>query len=112
MTKFICFLLACFIAMTFVLVGCGPQKEESSQAAITAAKAMETAREKVDYLIGQAKAFYNSKDFQETIDITQYILRYLDRDSQAAKALLEKAKDALTSAAKGAVSDVRERMRF
>jgi len=112
MTRLMCFMLACFIAMTFVLVGCGPQKEESSAAAITAAKAMETAQEKVNYLMGQAKAFYNSKDFQGTVDIAQYVLRYLDKDSQAAKTLLEKAKEALASAAKAAASDVKKKMGF
>ena len=89
------------------LLGCASQKAESSNEAISIAGAMETAKEKYDYLIGQAKAFYNSEDFQGAIDIAKYILQYLDKDSQSAKDLIEKAKAALEAKAKSAVEDVK-----
>jgi len=100
------FLLGLFAGL--LLVGCAQQKAASSKEAIETAKAMETAEQKAAYLIQQAKAFYNSKDFQESVNIAQYILRYVDKDSQAAKDLLDKAKEALASAAKGAVEDVKK----
>ena len=96
--------LGLFLSLS--LVGCGQKKATSSNEAIETAKSMETTEQKVDYLTKQAKAFYNSKEFQGAVDIAQYILRYLDKDSQAAKDLLEKAKSQLTGAAKGAMEDV------
>ena len=80
------------LAVSLTLVGCGTQKAESSQAAIAESKTMQTTQEKVNYLVSQAQAFYSSKDFQQAVDIAQYVLSYLDKDSAAAKSILEKAK--------------------
>jgi len=91
-----------------VLTGCGVKKAESSREAISVAKTIETTEQKVNYLVGQAKSFYNSKEFQGAVDIAQYILRYLDRDSQQAKDLLQEAKEALTSKVRGAVEDAKK----
>lgn len=110
MKKGLCMLMVLGLVLSFTMVGCGPKKAESSSAAIETAKAMQTTEERVDYLVGQAKAFYSSKDFQDAIDTAQYILSYLDKDSQAAKDLLEKAKKALTEAAEGAVEDVKNKI--
>jgi outer membrane PBP1 activator LpoA protein len=90
------------------LVGCAQQKAASSGEAIEASKSMETVEQKVDYLVGQAKVFYNSKDFQQAVDVAQYILRSLDKDSQEAKNLLEKAKEALVAKAQEAVGTATE----
>ena len=97
------------LAVTVGMVGCGP-KSSSSQEAIETAKTMETVEEKVNFLMGEANAFYNSKEFQQAIDIAQYILRYVDNDSQEAKNLIEKAKKALADAAQGAVEDVKSKL--
>lgn len=88
-----------------VLTGCGAKKAASGKEAIDTAKTMETVEQKVNYLMGQAKAFYNSKEFQDAIDAAQYVLRYLDKDSQAAKDLIEKAKNELAEKAKAAAKD-------
>jgi hypothetical protein len=96
------------IVGSLVLVGCGPAKVESSQAAIQKANTMQTVQEKTDYLIGQAKVFYNSQDFQGAIDIAQNVLRYLDKDSQEALSLIEKAKADLTAQAKKAAEDLKK----
>jgi len=102
------------IIFILALIGCAQKKAESSQSAIETAKSMDSVEQKVDYLIGQAKAFYNSNEFQQSVDIAQYILRYLDKDSQEAESLLEKAKQALVSKAKQvagtAVEDVKEKL--
>ena len=95
---------------SLILVGCAQEKAASSREAIELAKAMETVQPKADYLIKQARAFYNSKEFQQSIDIAQYILRAVDKDSQAAKDLLEKAKQALTQAAQGVVGGVTQKL--
>ncbi len=95
------------LAVSFALAGCGPQKSGSSTEAINTSKAMETVKEKTDYLISQAKAFHNSKDFQGAIDIAQHVLSTLDKDSAAAKDLLAKAKSALEAKAKSAAEDVK-----
>ena len=100
-------IIGCII-LSFATAGCGAQKAESPRAAIDAAKTMQTAQEKTDYLITQAKAFYNSKDFQGAVDIAQHILRYLDKDSQAAKDLLMKAKDQLTAQAQGMLDQAKK----
>lgn len=94
------------LALSFVVLGCSQKKAASSKEAIDAAKVMQTVQQKTDYLIGQAKAFYNSKDFQSAVDLAQYVLAYVDKDSQEAKNLLEKAKQALTAKAEEAVNKV------
>lgn len=100
MKKGLVLMLTVCVALGLVVTGCGEKKAESSSEAIEVAKAMETTEEKVDYLVGQAKAFYGSKEFQDVVGAAQYILRYLDKDSQEAQNLLEKARDQLTAAAK------------
>jgi len=98
------------IILGVLFAGCAQEKATSSKEAIDTAKSMETAEQKADYLIKQAKAFYDSKEFQQAVDIAQYVLRYVDKDSQEAKNLLEKAKEALAQAAKGAVEDVKQKL--
>jgi len=103
-------MLALGLVFSLTLTGCGTKKAESSKEAIQTAKAMETTEEKVDYLIGQAKAFYNSKEFQNAVDAAQYVLRYLDRDSQEARKLLDDAKAALKAEARKAVEDAKKKL--
>ena len=98
----------CTLVLGLVFAGCGEKKAASSNEAIEASKSMETVQQKVDYLVGQAEVFYNSKEFQGTVDIAQYILRYLDKDSQEATSLLERAKQALVAKAQEAVGTAAE----
>lgn len=98
------------LSLSLLLAGCAQERAASSKEAIETAKTLETVQQKADYLISQAKAFYNSNEFQQAVDIAQHILRYVDRDSQEAKNLLEKARAALASAAKGAVEDVKQQL--
>jgi len=62
-------------------------------------KVLSGTAEKVSFLLAKANEFYNSEQFQKAIDAAQYVLQYLDADSQEAKDLLAKAKDALVAAA-------------
>ncbi len=107
MKKTLAVIISLVLLTSIALVGCGPKKEASSQDAITKAQAMATVKEKVDYLAAQAQSFYNSKDFQNVIDVAQYILGSLDKDSQAAKDLITKAKNALAAEAQKAVNKVK-----
>ena len=108
MSRLISVSIVALIGLGLVLAGCGgAEKAESSRSAISEAKTMQTTQEKVDYLVGQAKAFYNSDDFQGAIDIAQYVLRYLDKDSSAAKDLLEKAKTQLQQHAKSVMDQAK-----
>jgi len=92
------------------LIGCGAPKEASSRDAINKAKVMATAQEKVDYLVGQTKAFINSKEYTQAISTAQYILSSVDRNSQEARSLLEKAKSDLSAQAKSAAKDVKKQL--
>ena len=103
-------LCVCFIAGVMV-AGCGPKKASSSTQAIDTAKAMETVEAQKNYLIEQAKAFYNSDQFQEAVDVAQYVLTYLDKESQQAKDLLEKAKADLVAQAKKKVDEAAASMK-
>lgn len=91
------------LALGLFFCGC-TRRAESSQEAIETAQAMETVEEQVDYLVNQAKAFYNSEEFQQAVNIAQHILRHLDRDSQEARSLLDEAREALATQAKEAIS--------
>jgi uncharacterized protein YpiB (UPF0302 family) len=108
MKKGIMTVMAICLAAGLTLAGCGAGKAGSSQEAIANTKTMDTAQAKADYLIGQAKAFYASEDFQNAVNAAQYVLQYLDKDSQAAKSLLEKAKTDLAAQAKKAAADLQK----
>jgi hypothetical protein len=92
------------------LAGCGAKKEASSQAAIENTKTMASVDEKVNYLVGQTKAFINSKEFDQAVATASYILRNLDGNSQEAKNLLEKAKNEMTAQAKKGMEDVKKQL--
>ena len=103
------FLLITVVCLVLVwgLTGCG-KKAASGSEAIEASKTMQTVEQKVSYLVGQAQTLYNSKEFQEAVNLAQYVLTYLDKESQQAKDLLEKAKQALVAKAKEAVGSAAE----
>ena len=77
----------------------------SANDAIKIAQSLKTVQEKADYLMKQAEVFYNSKEFQQAIQTAQYVLSNLDKNSQPAKSLIEKAKAQLQAAAQKAVGD-------
>ena len=99
-------LIVC-LALGLALIGCGTKKAASSQQAIEVSKTLQTAQAKVDYLLQQAQAFYNSKNFQESVNVAQYVLNYLDRNSQEAKNLLEKAKSELAALAQKKLDELK-----
>lgn len=104
---FLCAFVFCLI-LTFALPGYGAKKAASGQEAIEQSITLATAQKKAAYLIQQAKAFYNLKDFQGTIAIAQYILTNVDKASQEAKNLLQKAKDTLEAIARQNADKLKE----
>jgi hypothetical protein len=105
MKKSLLSIMALCLAVSIALVGCGAPKADSSRDAINNAKTMKTVEEQTQYLVGQAKAFINTDEFQNAIDVLQYVLSSLDRDNPEAKALLQKAKDELAAQAKSAAKN-------
>ena len=105
-------LLGIVICLSFgVLLGVGcTKKSGSASEAIQNSQSLKTVQEKADYLMKQAQAFYNSQEFQQAIQTAQYVLSNLDKNSQAAKDLIEKAKAQLQAAAQKAVGDVSNKL--
>lgn len=96
----------------FIAFGCSAQeKAVSVKDAIETAKTIAAVGEKSSYLIDQAKVFYSSEDFQSAVELAQYVLQNVDKDSKDAKALLEKAKQALSAKAKEAVDATADSMK-
>jgi len=95
-----------FFAVLFS--GCAQQPTAAgSKEAIDIASGMQTMQEKAAFLMKEAQAFYSSDKFQDAIDTAQYVLRYVDKDSQAAKDLIEKAKQELMKAAESKMDEMK-----
>ncbi|MDD5019986.1 MAG: hypothetical protein PHH75_00295 [Candidatus Omnitrophica bacterium] len=97
------------VIASFIAAGCA-KKAASSSEAISQAETMQTADQKVDYLVGQANAFLNSKEYDEAIKTAKYVLANLDKDSQEAQGIIEKAKNMLSAEAKGMMDDMKKTM--
>ena len=110
MRKLAILALAFCLSCGLVLLGCTANKTASSNEAIEVSKTMQTVQQKVDYLVGQAKAFYGSKQFQEAVNISQYVLAYLDKNSLEAKNLLEKAKSELAALAQQKAQELKSKI--
>ena len=108
MKKNVVLAIVAVLCVGVALIGCGAKKEASGSAAIQKSQAMATVQQKVDYLAGQAKAFINSKDYDQAVSVAQYILTNLDSNSKEARSLLEKAKSELTAQAKAKLEDVKK----
>jgi hypothetical protein len=94
------------ILLSLLIAGCGTEKARSSQEAIDNARSIQNVVERADYLISQAKAFYNAKDFKNTVDISIYVIQYLDSKSRAAHDLLERSNSALKAQSRLQATDV------
>ena len=110
MKKLIPVLCVCAVAVAFIS-GCGAKKEESSKAAIEKSKSLATVEEQVNYLESQANAFYKSKEYQEAINITQYVINNLDKEANDAKELLEKSTEGLKKDAENVAKDVTNKIK-
>lgn len=103
---------AVLLCICAVLIGCGAPKESSSSAAIEKSQTLAGVQQKIDYLAGQAKAFINSKQYDQAVLTAQYILSNLDSNSQVASSLLEQAKNALAVQAKARLDEAKKKIGF
>ena len=110
MKKIFILLLAVMITTTLTLCGYAATNPTTSKAAIEASKAMQTVKDKVNYLIGQAKSFYSSKKFQDVVNVAQYILTNLDKNSKQAQSLLKRAKNQIAAMAQKKADEVKSKI--
>lgn len=101
------FFLACGILLS---AGCAQKPTPTVTEAIEKANVLPTVPERINYLVGQAQSFLNSKEYQKVIETCQYVLTKLDSNQQAAKDLIEKAKAQLQATAQKAVGDVSNKL--
>jgi len=102
-------ILCIAVIASIAMIGCSGGGV-SSQEAIEKAKALQvTASEKAEFLVGEAKSMYNSKQFQDAVSTVQYALQHFDKNSAEAKALLDKAKKALVDAGEKAVDEAKKK---
>jgi len=91
------------------VAGCAQQpKAANSQEAIEQAKALETAEAQAKYLISQANAFVNSKDFDQAIQTAKYVLANLDSESKEAQSIIEKATTQLKKMAEEKAAEMKK----
>ena len=93
------------VVLAVSMAGCGQSKATSSSEAIRHAQTLKTPEQQADYLVGQARAFLHSKEYQEAIQTAQYVLAQIDQHSRDAQELLQKAKSQLTADAKALADD-------
>ncbi len=75
-------------------------KVVNADAAIKKAQAIAGSSDKVKYLVAQANEFMKTKQYQDVVNATQYVLSKVDPNSADAKRLLAKAKDELAKVTK------------
>ena len=107
MKKTFLFLLVICFSLGLLQYGCMVKKEESSSVAIEKSQTLTSVQEKSSYLIGQAKAFYNAKEYQQAIDTAKYILSNIDENSMQAKDIIEKAKKELEALVKSKAEEMK-----
>ena len=102
------FVLLMFVMVVpYLLLGC-VSKAASSSEAVKQAETMQTVEQKTNYLISQANAFLNSKDYEDAVNTAKYVLANLDKESKQAMDILEKAKAKLAEAATGMMADMKK----
>ena len=111
MKQVFCVASVLVVCLVLTSVGCGTKKAASSDEAIANADAMETIEEKVDYLIKQAKAFYNSEQYKDAAESAQHVLTKLEKDSEEAREILEKARKEMTSKVQDMIENIKEGFR-
>jgi len=98
--------LSAILILVLGVFGC-TQRAANSGEAIEQAQAKATVEEQIDYLISQGNAFVNSKEFDEAISVSKYILSKLDKNSEAAKSIVETAKLEIKKLAEQEIDEVK-----
>ena len=91
------------------VAGCSQQpKAADSQQAIEQSKSMGTVEAQTKYLIDQANAFVNSKDFDQAIQTAKHVLANLDTNSMEAKSVIEKATEEMKKMAQQKAEELKK----
>ena len=104
------------VAVSFVfavgIMGCSqkPQSANSSEA-IEQAKTLQSVEEQAKFLGKEANAFINSEQFDEAIKTAKYVLSKLDKESQEAKSLIERAKQELETMAREKAEEAKAKLK-
>ena len=95
MRKFAVIIMVLCLTVSLAMVGCEAKKADTGTDAIEQAKTMKTVDAKKEYLLDQAQAFINAREFQYAVDVIKYTLKNVDANSEEAKKLLSKAQSAM-----------------
>lgn len=74
-------------------------KAASVDEAIESSQVIPSVSEKTNYLLSQARLFYQSKDYEGALVLSGYILEKIDKDSLQARRIFEKAQQELLKSA-------------
>ena len=91
MRKVLLLILAGILICSVAVTGCAQKKAESSKEAINTAKAMDSAEKQMKYLESQANAFLKAKEYTDAVELSNYVLRNLDKESKKAREILDQA---------------------
>ena len=97
------------IAFSTALVGCGPKKVATPKEAIETAKTMDATKARENYLVAQAKAFYEAKDYKGAIELSKYVINFVDKNSKSARGILQKAKEDLSAQMRQAAKELKKK---
>ncbi len=78
----------------------------SAKAAIAQAQTIPVLKDKIDFLAAQAQGFLGQKNYQEAVNVAQFILTKLDANSIQAKSVMDQAKSQIAQAAQGAMGNM------
>ncbi|HOX09671.1 MAG TPA: hypothetical protein PLV09_01120 [Candidatus Omnitrophota bacterium] len=109
MKRFAVLFIAVTVGAALFVSGCGQKAAPtaSSNDAIQKSQALQTVSEKAKYLVGQANAFMNSKNYDQAISVAKYILSNVDSNSAEAKSILQKATELLKAEAAKAMDSAK-----
>jgi len=97
------------IAFSMAVVGCGPKKAETPKEAIETSKTMDATKARENYLVAQAKAFYNAKDYKGAVELSKYVINFVDKNSVAAQDILQKAQEDLRAQMQQAANELKQK---
>lgn len=89
------------------LVACGSQpKSANSKEAIDHAMSLQSAQEQANYILGEAKAFVNNKQYDEAVKSAQYVANNYQDRAQEAQKIIEEAQAKLVKMAEEGKKEV------
>lgn len=87
-------IVVCMVA-SLTVAGCGSKKAPTVKEAIKIAETMDTKEKQEEYLGKQARLFFEDKEFKQAIELAQYVLANINKESEGTKRLIAKAQNAM-----------------